>query len=86
MKDSLDSLFILFFYHKNKIAATCDPKDFASDGYTLRQQLLERNTELFIVLTMYNVSIFPGNMIKYNPIRIPRPISTNQHYFLYYLH
>lgn len=37
-------------------AATCDPKDFASQGYTLRQQLLERDTELFIVLTMYNVS------------------------------
>ncbi|KAI7851910.1 chitin synthase 1 [Circinella umbellata] len=42
------------FTHMRYTAATCDPKDFASDGYTLRQQLLERNTELFIVLTMYN--------------------------------
>lgn len=38
-------------------AATCDPSTFVSDGYTLRQQLLQRSTELFIVLTMYNVSI-----------------------------
>lgn len=36
-------------------AATCDPKDFESEGYTLRQPLLGRETELFIVLTMYNV-------------------------------
>ncbi|CAH1763504.1 10458_t:CDS:2 [Entrophospora sp. SA101] len=35
---------------------TCDPNDFQSDGYTLRQQLYDppRQTELFIVLTMYN--------------------------------
>lgn len=37
-------------------AATCDPKDFVNEGYTLRQQMLGRKTELFIVLTMYNVS------------------------------
>lgn len=45
------------FFAKNIrfVAATCDPKDFASEGYTLRQQLLGRETELFIVLTMYNV-------------------------------
>lgn len=43
------------FTHMRYTAATCDPKDFASQGYTLRQQLLERHTELFIVLTMYNV-------------------------------
>ncbi|KAI9322292.1 chitin synthase 1 [Dichotomocladium elegans] len=42
------------FTHMRYTAATCDPKDFASQGYTLRQQLLERRTELFIVLTMYN--------------------------------
>ncbi|KAI7874287.1 chitin synthase 1 [Lichtheimia hyalospora FSU 10163] len=42
------------FTHMRYTAATCDPKDFASQGYTLRQQLLERDTELFIVLTMYN--------------------------------
>jgi chitin synthase len=44
------------FTHMRYTAATCDPKDFQSEGYTLRQQLLNRKTELFIVLTMYNVS------------------------------
>ncbi|CEG66965.1 Putative Chitin synthase 1 [Rhizopus microsporus] len=42
------------FTHMRYTAATCDPKDFASDGYTLRQPMLGRKTELFIVLTMYN--------------------------------
>ncbi|KAI7905099.1 chitin synthase 1 [Cokeromyces recurvatus] len=42
------------FTHMRYTAATCDPKDFAAEGYTLRQQLLGRETELFIVLTMYN--------------------------------
>jgi chitin synthase len=45
------------FTHMRYTAATCDPKDFVKDGYTLRQQLLSRETELFIVLTMYNVSM-----------------------------
>lgn len=39
------------------VAATCDPKDFVNEGYTLRQQMLGRKTELFIVLTMYNVRL-----------------------------
>jgi chitin synthase len=43
------------FTHMRYTAATCDPKDFVADGYTLRQPMLERKTELFIVLTMYNV-------------------------------
>ncbi|KAI9316417.1 chitin synthase 1 [Dichotomocladium elegans] len=42
------------FTHMRYTAATCDPSEFASDGYTLRPQLMERKTELFIVLTMYN--------------------------------
>ncbi|CAO3637942.1 unnamed protein product [Cunninghamella blakesleeana] len=42
------------FTHMRYTAATCDPKDFGAEGYTLRQQLLKRDTELFIVLTMYN--------------------------------
>nr|P87073.1 RecName: Full=Chitin synthase 1; AltName: Full=Chitin-UDP acetyl-glucosaminyl transferase 1; AltName: Full=Class-II chitin synthase 1 [Phycomyces blakesleeanus NRRL 1555(-)]BAA19857.1 chitin synthase [Phycomyces blakesleeanus] len=42
------------FTHMRYTAATCDPADFASQGYTLRQPILQRNTELFIVLTMYN--------------------------------
>lgn len=39
-------------------AATCDPSDFMEERYSLRQNLYEtpRRTELFIVLTMYNVS------------------------------
>lgn len=44
------------FTHMRYTAATCDPKDFVGEGYTLRQQMLGRKTELFIVLTMYNVS------------------------------
>jgi len=35
-------------------AATCDPDDFMSTRYTLRQYLWGRETELFIVMTMYN--------------------------------
>ncbi|KAL7423299.1 Chitin synthase, class 8 [Cryptotrichosporon argae] len=37
-------------------AVTCDPNDFVADKYTLRQRLYDppRQTELFIVVTMYN--------------------------------
>ncbi|KAI8374498.1 chitin synthase 1 [Radiomyces spectabilis] len=35
-------------------AATCEPDDFPSEGFTLRQQNYGRHTELFIVMTMYN--------------------------------
>ena len=37
-------------------AATCDPNDFQSSGFALRQTLYDppRRTELFIVMTMYN--------------------------------
>ena len=37
-------------------AATGDPNDFKQNGFTLRQMLYEppRQTELFIVITMYN--------------------------------
>ena len=35
-------------------AATCDPDDFMSSRYSLRQYLYGRDTELFIVMTMYN--------------------------------
>ena len=37
-------------------AVTCDPNDFAHQNYTLRPKMLNRETELFIVMTMYNVS------------------------------
>jgi chitin synthase len=46
------------FTHMRYTAATCDPADFQKDNYRLRQNLLGRETELFIVLTMYNVKIF----------------------------
>ncbi|ORY91004.1 chitin synthase 1 [Syncephalastrum racemosum] len=42
------------FTHMRYTAATCDPADFVSQNYTLRQQAMNRQTELFIVLTMYN--------------------------------
>ena len=35
-------------------AATCDPDDFMSSRYSVRQYLSGRETELFIVMTMYN--------------------------------
>ncbi|KAF9531863.1 glycosyltransferase family 2 protein [Crepidotus variabilis] len=35
-------------------AATCDPDQFMSSRYSLRQYLWGRQTELFIVMTMYN--------------------------------
>ncbi|KAF8640859.1 hypothetical protein AX17_000507 [Amanita inopinata Kibby_2008] len=35
-------------------AATCDPDDFKASKYSLRQYLMGRHTELFIVMTMYN--------------------------------
>lgn len=44
------------FTHMRYSAATCDPNDFMSEGFTLRQMMYEpaRRTELFIVMTMYN--------------------------------
>lgn len=38
------------FTHMRYTAATCDPSEFVSQGYTLRQALLGRQTELFIVM------------------------------------
>ncbi|KAF9363063.1 Chitin synthase, class 1 [Mortierella sp. NVP85] len=35
-------------------AVTCDPNEFKRQNYTLRPKLLNRETELFIVMTMYN--------------------------------
>ncbi|KAG0244115.1 glycosyltransferase family 2 protein [Mortierella sp. GBAus27b] len=35
-------------------AATCDPNDFFKERYTLRPTIYRRQTELFIVMTMYN--------------------------------
>ncbi|QRV83038.1 chitin synthase [Ceratobasidium sp. AG-Ba] len=40
--------------HMRYTAATCDPDDFATSKYSLRPYLMNRQTELFIVMTMYN--------------------------------
>lgn len=37
-------------------AVTCPPDEFAKRGYSLRQQELQRSTEVFIVVTMYGFS------------------------------
>ncbi|KAF1987412.1 glycosyltransferase family 2 protein [Aulographum hederae CBS 113979] len=44
------------FTHMRYTAVTCDPDDFVSRGYKLRQNIgaTERETELFICITMYN--------------------------------
>ncbi|TDL18313.1 glycosyltransferase family 2 protein [Rickenella mellea] len=44
------------YTHMRYSAATCDPSDFGSSGFTLRQVHYDppRRTELFIVMTMYN--------------------------------
>jgi hypothetical protein len=36
-------------------AVTCDPDDFEKKGHFLRQNQMNRRTELFICITMYNV-------------------------------
>ncbi len=48
------------FTHMRYSAATCDPKDFYDERFTLRQRLFAkpRHTELFIVVTMYNEDDF----------------------------
>lgn len=48
------------FTHMRYSAATCDPKDFYNERFTLRQRLFAkpRQTELFIVVTMYNEDDF----------------------------
>lgn len=35
-------------------AVTCEPDEFSSSNYTLRPQMYDRHTELFIVITLYN--------------------------------
>ncbi|KAI8799273.1 chitin synthase-domain-containing protein [Cladochytrium replicatum] len=46
------------FTHMRYTAATCDPNDFPNKGYSMRQQEYGRQTELFIVVTMYNEDDF----------------------------
>jgi chitin synthase len=44
------------FTHMRYSAATCDPSEFTTKRFTLRQRLFAkpRQTELFVVITMYN--------------------------------
>ncbi|KAJ3381455.1 Chitin synthase, class 2 [Lobulomyces angularis] len=49
------------FTHMRYTAATCDPNDFARSGFSLRQQEYGRQTEIFIVVTMYNEDDFLFN-------------------------
>ncbi|KAJ3051351.1 Chitin synthase, class 2 [Rhizophlyctis rosea] len=46
------------FTHMRYTAATCTADEFSSRGYSLRQQEYGRQTELFIVVTMYNEDDF----------------------------
>ncbi|KAJ1742023.1 hypothetical protein LPJ78_003153 [Coemansia sp. RSA 989] len=42
------------FTHLRYTSVLCDPNEFRNEKYTLRQSMLGRETEIFIVLTMYN--------------------------------
>jgi chitin synthase len=42
------------FRYLRYTAATCSPDDFPKSGYCLRQQEYQRQTEVFVVVTMYN--------------------------------
>lgn len=44
------------YTHMRYSAVTCDPSEFFDERYTLRQRIFRkaRQTELFIVITMYN--------------------------------
>ena len=43
-------------------AVTCDPDDFEKKGFFLRQNESGRRTELFIVITMYNVCFISSSL------------------------
>jgi len=42
------------FTHMRYTAATCDPDEFVSEGFTLRQTMLGRETQIAICITAYN--------------------------------
>ncbi|KAI8997956.1 chitin synthase-domain-containing protein [Gaertneriomyces semiglobifer] len=46
------------FTHMRYTAVTCGADDFPSKGYSLRQQEYKRQTEIFVVVTMYNEDDF----------------------------
>ena len=43
------------FQYMRYTAVTADPADYPHKNYKLRQELMERRTELFICITLYNV-------------------------------
>jgi chitin synthase len=45
-------------------AVTCDPDEFEKKGFFLRQNETGRRTELFIVVTLYNVG-FPFHLVRF---------------------
>ena len=49
-------------------AVTCDPDDFEKSGHFLRQNQMSRRTELFICITMYNVSPFRFSLTRKNSV------------------
>lgn len=69
------------FTHMRYTAVTSDPADFAN-AYTLRQDLMDRNAELFICITMYNVRmrtqspIFPVILTRALHVRIFRKMKS----------
>ncbi|KAK9472580.1 chitin synthase-domain-containing protein [Dipodascopsis tothii] len=50
-------------------AATCDPDDFVSNGFTLRPVTNDRETELCICVTMYNEDVISFTMTMYAVMR-----------------
>ena len=50
-------------------AVTCDPDEFEKKGFFLRQNEMQRTTELFIVITMYNVGV-PTQLAAYMHRRV----------------
>jgi chitin synthase len=55
----------LEFSHMRYTAATCDPDDFLpQNGYNLRPAMYNRETELLIAITYYNVRLFRTSLMS----------------------
>jgi chitin synthase len=54
------------FRYMRYTAVTCDPNDFCTEKYRLRQQVYKRETKVAIVVTMYNEDeqLFCGTMMS----------------------
>jgi len=60
-------------------AVTCDPDEFEKKGFFLRQNETGRRTELFIVITMYNVR--SSFFLRPQPLLISWPIIRKMKYY-----